>query len=166
MADACSPAKSACSDRSCGSVGSSQSPARFGSSPTKLARRRVSQENPHIQQQQQLAGGLAAGSNAAANCWLQHAATAVQEGQDADTVLVDMPFMLKTQQWQLEQQQQRHCARQLFEEGLLVQGCEVKAVASSGSYWCNLMAVAEGWGNGADGIDCSTHVAAVPLVGG
>ena len=166
MADACSPAKSACSDRSCGSIGSSQSPARFGSSPTKLARRRVSQENPHIQQQQQLAGGLAAGSNAAANCWLQHAATAVQEGQDADTVLADMPFMLKTQQWQLEQQQQRHCARQLFEEGLLVQGCEVKAVASSGSYWCNLMAVAEGWGNGADGIVCSTHVDAVPLVGG
>jgi hypothetical protein len=113
--------------------------------------------------QEPLVSGMAADSVAAASCWLQPAA--MQEGQDADTVLADLPSIL-TMQWQLEQQQQRHCARQLFEEVLSVQGCEVKAVASSGSYWCNLLAVAEGWQTGADGIEHSTHVAAVPLVGG
>jgi hypothetical protein len=69
-----------------------------------------------------------------------------------------------SKQPELRQQQCQHAARQLFGE---LQGTQqIKAVASSGSYWCNLSGCdLDVVGDGARGRAAGKQHCALPLVG-
>jgi hypothetical protein len=65
----------------------------------------------------------------------------------------------------LRQQRCQQVAFQLFGELQGVQQCEVKAVASSGSYWCNLWACGDGEELAVGDSRAGRQALALPLVG-
>jgi hypothetical protein len=140
----------AASPGSVGSVGSSSSPANTRSKLHSrervgaLTRQQASIHHDQQQQQDQLSGSAAAGCT--------------QTGGDA----LQKPLQLQPQQ----------SVRQLFRDLECVQDCEVKAVASSGSYWHNLWAMSDEAGaelqllQGEGQAGAPKHMAALPLVSG
>jgi hypothetical protein len=66
----------------------------------------------------------------------------------------------------LRQQQCQQAACQLFDELQGLQQCEVKAVASSGSYWCNLWACGDVEQLAVGDNRVGRQALALPLVGG